>query len=407
MAVYEYQAIAKTTGKRVKGVIDADSAAAARRKLRDQNMFPTKVAESFEKAAGGKAQPTGGTGLGRISTHDIALLTRQLAVLLQAGMPLVEGLTALIDQTSNARLKKVVYDLRDKVNSGMRLADALRNHKRVFSELYINMVGAGEASGALEQVLFRLSDIMERQVKLTRRIRATLAYPALMAVVGTGVITFLMVVIVPRITDMFEKQDRELPLITKMLIATCNFLSVWWPVIAFAIILLLILWRLWIARPQGRMKWDAFKLRVPGYRALYVKLLAGRVARTLGTMLSSGLTMMTSLEVVKSVVQNKVVENAMDSVKADVRRGKDLSIPLRDMGIFPPMMISMVELGQRSGELESMMIKVADTYDDEVETNVDALVSLLEPVMILVMATFVGFLVVSILLPILDMSSGF
>ncbi len=206
---------------------------------------------------------------------------------------------------------------------------------------------------------------------------------------------------------MFEKQERELPFITTVLVTVCNFVMSYWYVIVFGVIALFILWRLWVASPKGRVQWDRFKLRVPLFSDLYIKLMSSRFSRTLGTMLGSGLTMMTSLEVVKTVVQNKVIEDAMDDVKAQVRRGRDLSVPLREMGVFPPMMLSMIELGQRSGEIESMLIKVADTYDDEVEVTVDTMVSLLEPAMIVMMAVFVGFMVVSILLPILEMSTGF
>lgn len=404
MAVYEYEAIARS-GKRVRGVIDADSPAAARRKLREQNMFPTEIAESFVKTKG--TASTKKAGLGWVSQRDIAVMTRQLAVLLAAGMPLVEALSALIEQTSNPRLQKILYDVRDKVNEGVRLADAMAVHKRTFPELYVNMVGAGETSGALEQVLFRLADILERQVKLTRRIRGTLAYPAFMVVVGVSVISFLMIVIVPKITAMFEKQERKLPFITQVLIKVCHFAGTYWPVMVLLVLAGFFLWRFWITRPQGRLAWDRMKLRIPLYKDLYIRVISGRFARTLGTMLSSGLTMMTSLDVVKTVLQNRVLEEAMDEVKSNVRRGKDLSTPLREVGYFPPLLISMVELGQRSGELDAMLLRVADTYDDEVETNIDALVSLLEPAMILIMAFFVGFLVISILLPIFDLSSGF
>jgi general secretion pathway protein F len=405
MAVYEYQAIATKTGKRVRGVIDADSPAAARRKLRDQSLSPTKVAESFVKAQGQAKARKG--GIGRISPNDVSVMTRQLAVLLHAGMPLVEGLGALLNQTSNPRLQKVVYDVRDRVNEGMRLADALRAHGKVFSELYVNMVGAGESSGALEQVLFRLADIMERQVRLARRVRSALAYPVLMGVVGVSVITFLMTVIVPKITDIINRQGQDLPLVTEILIWVSGFVGTWWPALIAGAVLAVVLWRVWVRRPEGRRKWDKLKLRMPLYGPLYVKLLSGRISRTMGTMLSSGLTMMTALDVVKTVVQNRVIEEAMEDVKAGVRRGRDLSVPLREMNLFPPMMISMIELGQRSGELDAMLLHVADTYDEEIQTNVDAVVSILEPLMIVIMAVFVGFIVIATLLPIFRMSSGY
>jgi len=404
MAVFEYQAIAKT-GKSVKGIIDADSPAAARRKLREQELYPTAVQESFGAAVKGEPRVERGRG-GRVRLRDVSLMTRQVAVLLHAGMPLVESLSALLEQTPNARLRKTIYDVRGKVNEGSRLADAMAAHPRVFSELYVSMVGAGESSGALEQVLFRLADIQERQVKLRHRVTSALAYPVLMAFFAIGVISFLTLVIVPRIAQMFEQQDRELPAITKFLIGSVEFVSTWWWALAVALVGLLVLWRAWVARPDGRRRWDKVKLHLPVIGPLYSKMLCARLSRTLGTMLQSGLSMMNALDVVKSVLQNRVMQEALDDVKTGVRRGRDLSQPLRDTGAFPPMLIHMTELGQRSGELEDMLLKVAEWYDEEVETSVDAAVSLLEPIMIMVMGLFVGFLVVSILLPIFQMSRG-
>lgn len=405
MAVFEYEAMAKT-GKAVRGIIDADTPAAARRKLREQALYPTRLEESSARSSrsGGKGDVRGGRG--RISGRDIAIMTRQLAVLLQAGMPLVESLGALLEQTSNPRLRKTIYEVRDRVNEGVTLADSLAAHGRVFSELYVNMVRAGEASGALESVLLRLADIMERQVRLKNKITSMLAYPILMAFVGLGIITFMMGFIVPKIVQVFETQERDLPAVTTVMITSCNFVREWWALILLLVIGGFVAWRIWVSRPDGRRRWDAIKLRLPMLGPLYIKMISARFSRTLGTMLQSGLIMMTALDVVKSVVENKVVENAMDDVKSGVRRGRDLTIPLKETGLFPPMLIHMVELGQRSGELESMLIRVADTYDEDIEMTVNGIVSLLEPLMIVVMGVFVGFLVFSILLPIFDMSSG-
>ncbi|MDZ4859477.1 MAG: type II secretion system inner membrane protein GspF [Candidatus Hydrogenedentes bacterium] len=406
MGVFEYEAMAKS-GKSVRGMIDAETPAVARRKLREQELYPTKVTESNAKAGAGKASTEERGGfVGRVSQRDIALMTRQLAVLLQAGMPLVESLGALMEQTANARLRKTIFAVRDKVNEGVTLADALSGHKRIFSELYINMVRAGEHSGALESVLMRLADITERYVRLKNRVTSMLAYPILMGLVAVGIVTFMMTFIVPRIVQVFDKQERELPFITNVMIETSTFIRQWWFAIIAVIIALFVIWRFWVARPEGRLRWDRFKMRLPLFGPLYVKMFSTRFARTLGTMLQSGLTMMTALDVVKSVLQNKVVEAAMDEVKAGVRRGRDLTVPLRETGLFPPMLLHMVELGQRSGEIENMLIKVADTYDEDIEVTVNGIVSLLEPLMILVMGVFVGFLVMSLLLPIFDISSG-
>lgn len=403
MAVYEYKAIIKATGKNTKGVIDADNAGIARRKLREQDLYPTDVVES--RGAGMRTQGRARIR-GRVSTRDLALMTRQFGVLLKAGMPLVEALSALLEQTSKPRLRATLYEVRDKVNSGSSLGDAMTDYPRVFSGLYVNMVRAGEISGALEGVLFRLADILEHQSKLKAQILSTMAYPVFMGFFAFGVILFLMMVIVPRITQIFAKQEADLPAITETLIGASEFVGRYWPIMVGVVLGGFALWRFWISREEGRKKWDRIKLRFPLYGGLHLKLVCARFARTLGTMLQSGLTMLPALDVVSSVLENRHIQLHMDDVKAGVRRGRDLAQPLKETGLFPPMMIHMVELGQRSGEIEEMLVRVAETYDDDVRLTVDAMVGLIEPVIIIVMGVFVGFLVLAILLPILNMSSN-
>ena len=415
MAIYEYKAITKA-GKPTKGVIDADTAAVARRKLREQDLFPTDMTE-----AAGVKNATASAAVDRqalderkgfrfvfggVPTRDLALMTRQFGVLLKAGMPLVEALTALLEMTPRPRLKKAIYDVRDKVKSGSSLADALARHPRVFSPLYSNMVRAGEAGGALEQVLQRLADIEEHQAKLKGQIKSAIAYPAFMGVVALGIVSFLMLVIVPRITQIFEKQEQELPTITKIMVSTSHFIGSYWWLMIGVIGGIFFLWRLWVRTERGRMKWDRIRLKLPLYGTLLIKLISARFARTLGTMLESGLTMMNSLDVVKTVIDNKPIEESMADVKAGVRRGRDLAQPLRDTGFFPPMLIHMIELGQRSGQIEDMLLRVAETYDDDVRLATEAMVGLLEPIIIILMGVVVGFLVLAILLPILSMSQN-
>jgi general secretion pathway protein F len=413
MAIYEYKAITKA-GKQTKGIIDADSAAVARRKLREQDLFPTEMmeADGGNKAAAVAAadrpaiDAPKGFVFGRVPTRDLALMTRQFGVLLKAGMPLVESLTALLEMTPRPRLKKAIYDVRDKVKSGGTLADALARHPRIFSPLYSNMVRAGEAGGALEQVLQRLADIEEHQAKLKGQIKSAIAYPAFMGVVALGIVSFLMLVIVPRITQIFEKQKQELPTITKIMVSTSRFIGSYWWLMIGVIGGMFFLWRLWVRTERGRMKWDRIRLKLPLYGTLLIKLISARFARTLGTMLESGLTMMNSLDVVKTVIDNKPIEASMADVKAGVRRGRDLAQPLRDTGFFPPMLIHMIELGQRSGQIEDMLLRVAETYDDDVRLATEAMVGLLEPIIIILMGVVVGFLVLAILLPILSMSQN-
>lgn len=409
MAVFEYKALIKSTGKTTRGVIDADSAAQARRKLREQELYPTEIYEDKSGAgSGASAQAANRLAFrrGRVSMRDIALMTRQLAVLLRAGMPVLEALNALIDQTHRPRLRATIYEVRDKVNSGRSLGDALADHPRIFSNLYVNMVRAGEVGSALEQVLFRLADILERQAKLRAQILSTLAYPAFMGLFAVGIIIFLVMVIVPRITRLFERQGTELPGLTRMLITVSDFFGNFWWVIAGVLLLALLLWRLWVSREEGRLAWDRWKLRFPLYGHLHLKLVCARFARTMGTMLQSGLTVLPALEVVNTVLGNAYIQSCMDEVKVGVRRGRDLAQPLKETMLFPPMMIHMVELGQRSGEIENMLVQVADTFDEDVRLTIDALVALIEPAIIIAMGVFVGTLVLAILLPIFQMSTN-
>lgn len=261
MAVFEYKALAES-GKKVKGIIDADTAAAARRKLRDQKLYPTDVKESFgEDAAGGSVgKDKKSRGFGGVSIRDLTLMTRQLAVLLRAGMPLAEALKALIDQTSNSRLQKTVYAIREQVIEGGRLADGMAAHPRIFSPLYINMVRAGESSGTLEQVLFRLDDILDHQAKLKAKIVSTMAYPAFMAVFAVAIIGFLSLVVMPKITDLFTKRDQDLPKLTEYLMASTDFVMSYWYLIMGGIVLVYVLWKMWVTIPKGRKAWDHFLL---------------------------------------------------------------------------------------------------------------------------------------------------
>ena len=403
MAVYEYKALADT-GKTVKGIIDADSPVSARRKLRDQNLYPTQLTEGTGNVAAGKKDTD--VQLGGVSTRDIAMTTRQLAVLLKAGMPLVETLTAIIEQTTKSKLRNALYDVRDRVTEGKRFADGLAQHPRIFSSLYVNMIRAGEASGSLEMVLFRLADLLEHQAKMKAKVLSTLAYPAFMVLFAIGIISFLTLVVVPKITTLFESRDIALPRITKILIGTTDFIGAYWYILIGGVIALFTLWRLWVSTERGRVTWDRMRLRTPLVGPLFLKLVCARFARILSTMLTSGMTMMRALEIVNTVVQNKHIEGVLNDVKSEVRRGKGLAGPLKASGEFPPMLIHMVELGQRSGEIEDMLQQVADTYDEDVQVTVDALVSLLEPIIIIVMGVFVGLLVLSILMPILQMSTN-
>lgn len=402
MPVFEYIAI-DTAGKRVKGMLDADTAQAARQRLREMDLMPAEVGETT-KTAKPVREITLSELFAKPKTADIALFTRQLAVLLQAGMPLVDAFNAVLEQIDNKGLVKIVYQIKETISEGAALSVALGQHIRYFPKMYINMVKAGESSGALEVVLFRLADFMDKQLALRRRVSSALLYPALMTIVGFGVLFFLMTYIIPTITKIFSQFDRALPAPTVALMNISAFLRIyWWALLAAAVLAALLLGQ-YRRTEGGRTMWDRMKLAIPVFGKLNRKMAVARFARTLGTLTQSGVNLMDSLEIVKSIVDNRVIARAIDEAQESVRKGEDLASSLKRGAVFPPVVIHMIALGERSGQLEDMLIKSADTFDDEVETTLAGLVSLLEPTMIIIMAAAVGFIVLAMLLPIFDMN---
>jgi general secretion pathway protein F len=342
----------------------------------------------------------------RSAAEEVSLITRQLAVLLEAGMPIVDALSAVLEQIDAPRLDRVIHEVRDSVRQGATLGDALSAHPTEFTGLYVNMIRAGESSGALESVLFRLADYTENQIRVAKRIKSALVYPVVMCVFGLGIVTFLMGFVIPKISQVFLSFGKELPGITTFLIKTCNLIRDYWWVGIIVMVALVLGLRQYAKTPSGQRRWDRLRLNAPVFGDLSRKLSVSRFARTLGTLVQGGLPMMAALDIVKRVVQNVVVEDAVDEARKAVRRGQDLATPLKESGLFSPMLVHMVALGERSGQLEKMLLRVADASEEEAQTRVDTLMTLLEPVIIIVMGLFVAVLVVAILLPILDMSQG-
>ncbi len=402
MPVYEYIAI-NTASKRIKGVLDADTAQAARQKLREMDLMPVKVGETTKTSRPAR-DVTFSEFVSRPKPADIALFTRQLAVLLRAGMPLIDALAAVLDQIESRGLIKIVYQTKETISEGAAFSTALDQHKRYFPRLYVNMVRAGESSGALEIVLFRLADFMDKQLALRRRVSSSMMYPMLMTVVGFGVLFFLMTYIIPTITKIFSQLNRALPAPTVALINISAFLRSYWWAMAALLVLAILLISQYRRTERGGAAWDRLKLAVPVFGKLNRKMAVARFARTLGTLTQSGVTLMDSLEIVKSIVDNRIISRAIDEAQESVRKGEDLASSLKRSNVFPPVVIHMIALGERSGQLEDMLISVAETFDDEVDTTLAGIISLLEPAMILVMAVVVGFIVLAMLLPIFDMN---
>ncbi len=413
MAVYEYRAL-NPAGKLVPGLKEADSPKSLRALLRKDGLFLTEVVGQAEGQISGKAK---GAGLskdvnfrklagGRISTDDIAIMTRQMATLLGAGVTLVEALTAMVDQVEKEALKRICSDVKQKVNEGSSLADSLEAHKKVFGSLYVNMVRAGESSGALDTVLVRLAEFTEGQARLRQKIVGTMMYPAIMMVIGGGVLVLLMVVVVPKITKIFDDMKATLPWTTRLLIFTSRTLADYWFIIFPSILLVGFLFVRWTRSEKGRPQWDKIILKMPVVGPLVRMLSVARFSRTLATLLKSGVPLLASLDIVKNVVTNSVIAKVIDNARDSIREGESIANPLKRSGEIPPLVYHMVAIGERSGQLEEMLVNVADSYESQVNVRIGALTSLLEPMMIVLMGATIGFVAFSILTPILQMNTA-
>ncbi|HET6466517.1 MAG TPA: type II secretion system inner membrane protein GspF [Nitrospiria bacterium] len=416
MAVYEYRGLT-TEGRDISGIIDADSPKTARAKLRQSGIYPTDVVEGAGEVsygAGSSAQSDrSGRALPwlsrlrvaeRVGMMEVSLMTRHLATLTGAKLPLMEALSALMDQLEKGELKRIVAGVRERVKEGSSLAMALGQYPSVFSEIYINMVRAGEASGTLDGMLLRLADYLEYQVKLRNQLVATLTYPAFMVVIGGLILLGLVTFIVPKITLIFEEVHQVLPWPTVILIAVSHFLNDYWWIILLAGVLGVFALQQYIRTPAGRIQYDRFMLRMPVVGRVTLMVAISRFTRTLSTLLTSGVPLLQALDVVRNVVQNAVLAEAIDRARQNIGEGQSLAEPLRKSGMFPPLVTHMIAVGEKSGDLEPMLVKVSEAYDNEVEAIVGTLTALLTPVMILVMGGVIGFIVMAILLPIFELS---
>ncbi|MBC7794980.1 MAG: type II secretion system inner membrane protein GspF [Clostridia bacterium] len=410
MPVYAYKGYT-TVGKSVASTREADNERNVKQALRREGIFVTDLrltGRKQDRAGSAKVSP-GPSFLAklneRISSQELAVATRQLSTLVGAGIPLVESLNALIDQIESEYFRSVWADVKQKVNEGIGLGDALSNHPRIFSGLYINLVRAGETSGALDVVLNRLADFTESQAELRSKLIGSMVYPIIMLFMALGVIAMLFIVVIPRISNIFKSQKVSLPLPTQILIGASTIAKDY-GYIAFPFIVLIV-WGVqkYFRSKTGRPKWDKFILKAPLFGPLLRMVAIVRFSRTLSTLLGAGVPLLTAFDIVKNVLQNltllKVIEDARDAVK----EGDSIAAPLRRSKEFPPIVTHMIAIGEKSGTLEEMLGNIAKAYEVQVDARLRAMVSVLEPLMIVGMGIVVAFIVFSILLPMLQLAS--
>ncbi|APS00019.1 type II secretion system F family protein [Pajaroellobacter abortibovis] len=462
MAVFEYRGILSATGKQVRGVRDSDHIRSLRAILKREGVLLTSAYETASGQKTLKQRAEIRSFFGRVGSKDITILTQQLATLTNASIPLVECITALTEQTEKIELKGILSQIRDQLNEGSSFAKSLEPHKKLFSPLYINMVAAGEASGSLEQVLERLADYMESQGRLRSKVKAALAYPILMLVIGVLLITTMMIVVIPKVTSIFASMDRDLPWYTSLLIAVSKTLasseavgfvlaliavvligssksshvfsltkpkSLWISaslsigvllVIGFCVdsivsygsgIVVGLLIGLGVVRllayvktASGRLWKDSFILRLPIFGNLVRMIAIARFSRTLATLLKSGIPLLKSMDIVKNILDNAKLEKVVQETTNAIREGESIAAPLKRSEDFPPVLVHMIAVGEKSGQLEQMLENAARSYNHQVEIQIQTLTSLLEPFMIVVMGGAVGFLAFSILMPLIQMN---
>ena len=404
MPVFEYTAL-DNKGKSTSGIIDAEGAQAARQKLRTSGIFPVSIKEAQE------AQPKKESGTFSLSTRfsrikpvEVAMMTRQLATLVGAGFPLVSALDALVPQTKSHGFKKILAQIKNLIVEGNSFARALSNYPGQFSSLYVNMVRAGETSGTLEIVLERLADLTEKQQALKNRIQTALAYPIFMMVIGTAVLFILLIYIVPSITSIFSDMNQVLPTPTRILIFLSDFFKSYWWSIFIIIAVVAVFFNRAKKTEKGRFWIDKTVLMLPGVGILVKKLAVARFARTLGSLLENGVSMLIALDIVKNIAGNRLIADSVETAAIEVGKGQGVGAALSGSGIFPLLSIQMIQVGEQSGQLETMLTKISDVFENEVETTIMRLTSYLEPVMILVMGTIVAFIVLSICLQIFEMN---
>jgi general secretion pathway protein F len=417
MPMYAFKGIS-AAGKPASGVKDADSPKALRQLLRKEGIVVTDVALS-KSGAGGKAAAAVAAGksgglsrqvdlgalFGGVKRGEVANFTRQLATLLKSGIPLAEALGALFEQIENVRFKVPIGEVKTAVNEGSSLADALAKHKKIFDELYISMVRAGEVAGNLDEVLSRLADFIESSQKLKGKVQGAMIYPIVMAVIGIAIMTILMVAVIPELTKMFAQRGKTLPINTRFLIWVSHTIGHYFLFILIGAIAIGYGFFRWTRSTTGRPTWHAFVLRIPVVGALARQVNIARFARTLSTMLHSGVPMLRSLDTGKEIMGNVVLRKVIEEAKQSVTEGESLATTLKRSGHFPPTVIHMIAVGERAGQLEQMLARVADTYEADVDTKLQRFTTLLEPLMLVVMGGTVAFVVFSILQPIMDMGT--
>lgn len=381
-------------------MIEAENMKAARGKLKKQGLMVTQITERNERSSKSVSIPFFG---GRVSQKEVSMMIRQLASLVKANIPLVEALNALVDQTEGENLKVVLAKVRQDVNEGLSLAKATAAHPKAFDTIFVNMIEAGESSGTLGLVLLRLADLKEAQMRLRGKVISAMTYPILMMIVSMGLMLAIFTLVMPKLAKIFESMNKPIPPITQAMLQFSDLLVNWWFLFGGAGFGAVWAFLQYINSKKGRPKWDAFKLVVPVVGPLARMIAVTRFAKTMSTLLGSGVPILASMAISKNLVDNVPIAAAIAEARENITEGQSIAEPLRKSGEFPPMMIHMISIGEKTGELPEMLENISNTYEEQINQKIEAMTSLLEPLMIVGMGGAVGFIVISVFMPLMDM----
>ncbi len=422
MARFKYFAM-DAKGTETEGVLDAESQAAAIASIRSKGFFPTRVVEiggGAKKEAGPAVMATvSGKGLaqkssllamfgGRVKPKQLMVLTRQLATLVDAGLPLLRGLRILLKQEKKPAMRDALSGMGEAVEGGSTFSEALGQYPKIFDKLFVNMVKAGEAGGVLEVVLLRLAEFMEKAEKIKAKVKSAMIYPVVVLVAAGGILGFLLTNVIPKFKQIFDDllEGQRLPVLTEFVITVSDIVkNNWWAVIIIIGVIVTAM-KLWGKTESGRYNLDKIQLKMPLFGSLFLKTATARFSRTLGTLLQSGVPMLQALNIVRDTSGNEVVAKAIQKVHDSVKEGDNMSMPLEASNVFPGMVVSMVDVGEETGALPEMLMKIADSYDEEVDTAVEGLTSVIEPIMIILLALVIGTIVIAMFVPLISIISS-
>lgn len=404
MAVFEYRGLNKD-GRSIRGSIESENSRNAKMKLKKDGIYVTDLKDKSKNVKKNKAGKKTGSQKS-VNVQDLSMMTRQLATLLKANIPLVDSLGAVAEQVENPFLADVMLDLKNSVNEGGALHKALGKYPKVFDKIYVSLCEAGEMSGTLDTILIRLAEFKEAQNELNAKVKSALMYPILMLVVTMLILSGMFIYVIPQIVEVFESApELTLPWYTVVVIDMSGFLVNYWHVFFGAMFVSYLLFKNWKSTPTGRAQWDAIFLKIPLMGKLGRIIAVSRFTRTLSTLLNGGVPMLSAMSIVRNVVDNEVIAQAIDLGRENISEGESIAGPLKKSGQFPPIVIHMISIGEKTGELENMLLQVSDSYDFQVKTAIDGITSILGPIMIVVMGCVIGMIVFSIMMPMFELSN--